>query len=377
MRVAIDLTALIAKPTGVDTYLMGLVSALVELDRDNEYLLLVNAEDRRRFTAPSNFRVLSLSRRPRLTRLVSQQIVLPALLVALRIDVLHSPTFIMPFCRSRRRHLLTVHDMSSFIVPHSHPPSRRGRMYELAIAHSIRRADLVSVPSPSVKRDILERVRKVPAEKVRVIRSGVSPRFTPRPPQEVTPVIERLGIRFPYLLYVGTIDPRKNVARLVESYRRIVTSRDIPEHLVLAGQLGWNDSALVDQLHRPELRGRVHRLGYVACEDLPALYAGARLFIYPSLLEGFGFPPLEAMASGIPVVASDSSALRDNLAGAAELVEATDTNALGAAIERVLHDEPRRAELTAKGLARASEFRWNRFGRETLDCYRELAERSR
>lgn len=377
MRVAIDLTALIAQPTGVDTYLMGLVAALAELDRDNEYVLLVNAGDHLPFPAPPNFRVLTLSRRPRLTRLAFQQIVLPAVLWSRRVDVLHSPAFIMPFCRARRRHLLTVHDMSSFLLPQSHPRSRRGRMYERAITQSIRRADLVSVPSPSVKRDILALVGDVPADKVRVIRSGVSPRFTPRPFEEVAPVVERLGLHFPYLLYVGTIDPRKNLDRLLESYGRLLASRPVPEHLVLAGQRGWNVDALGDRLHRPELRGRVHLLGYVSSDDLPALYAGARLFVYPSLLEGFGFPPLEAMASGIPVVASDSSALRDNLAGAAELVEATDVSALGAAIERLLHDEPRRAELIAQGLARAAEFRWDRFGRETLDCYRELAATSR
>lgn len=375
MRVAVDLTALLPRPAGVDTYLMGLVSALAELDHDNEYLLFVNAEDRVQLSVPANFRVLALSRRPRLTRLVFQQIVQPPLLRWFRVDVLHSPTFIMPIWRAGRRHLLTIHDMSSFILPHLHPPSRRGRMYEWALARSIRRADLVSVPSASVKQDILALVPDVSAEKVRVIRSGVSARFAPRSPREIAPVVERLGLRDPYLLYVGTIDPRKNLVSLLESYRAIVTSGDIPEHLVLAGQLGWNVEALRDQLRRPELRDRVHLLGYVSPEDLPALYAGARLFVYPSLLEGFGFPPLEAMASGVPVVASSSSSLADNLTGAAELVEATDVGGLRAAIERLLHDEPRRAELIARGMKRAAEFRWDRFGRETLDCYRELAAR--
>jgi alpha-1,3-rhamnosyl/mannosyltransferase len=378
MKVAIDLTTLLAKPTGVDSYLTGLVSSLVSLDRDSEYLLFVNLEDRHRFcgngqTLPQNFRIFPLSLRLRPARLFFQQILQPLLLRALRFDVLHSPTFVMPFYRGRQRHLLTIHDMTSFLLPHLHPASRRGRLYELALSRSIRRADLVSVPSPSVKNDILTLVPNVSSDRVRVIPCGISDRFHPRLPVEVTPVLERLGIRWPYILYVGTLDPRKNLTRLVESYRLVLQESRIPEHLVLAGQAGWNVNMLSEQLRKADLQGRVHAVGYVSEADLPILYAGARLFAYPSLREGFGFPPLEAMASGTPVIASASSSLKDNLSGAAELVEALDVDALKWAIQHLLVDNRRRAELIDRGLKRAGEFRWERFGRETLDCYRELA----
>jgi alpha-1,3-rhamnosyl/mannosyltransferase len=389
MKVAIDLTALLAKPTGVDTYLTGLVSSLANLDRENQYLLFLNAEDRYRFSVdieddsngrpqlPPNFRILPLSLRPRPARLFFQQILQPLLLRSLRFDVLHSPTFVMPVYRGRQRHLLTIHDMTSFLLPQMHPGSRRGRMYELAVGQSIRRADLVSVPSPSVKQDILELVPDISDEHVRVIPCGIGEPFHPRSAIEVAPVLERLGIRWPYILYVGTLDPRKNLTRVVESYRSLLAESNPSEHLVLAGQPGWNVKALFEHLQTPELQGRVHVLGYVSDSDLPSLYAGARLFVYPSLAEGFGFPPLEAMASGLPVIASESSALKDNLTGAAELVEAGDVGALKAAIRRLLRDDRQRADLIERGLKRAAEFRWERFGRETLDCYRELAARPR
>jgi alpha-1,3-rhamnosyl/mannosyltransferase len=407
MKVAIDLTALLAKPTGVDTYLTGLVSSLASLDRKNQYLLFLNAEDRHRFSVdleednppaipfgtrqalapqsgtactlqlPPNFRILPLSLRLRPARLFFQQILQPLVLRSLRFDVLHSPTFVMPVYRGRQRHLLTIHDMTSFLLPHMHPASRRGRMYELALGQSIRRADLVSVPSPSVKQDILDLVPGISADHVRVIPCGIGDRFHPRPPVEIAPVLDRLGIRWPYILYVGTLDPRKNLGRVVASYRSLLAESKPAEHLVLAGQPGWNVKALFEHLQTPDLQGRVHVLGYVSDAALPSLYAGARLFVYPSLAEGFGFPPLEAMASGVPVIASETSSLKDNLAGAAELVAAGDVDALKAAIHRLLRDHRRRADLADRGLERAAEFRWERFGRETLNCYRELASRRR
>jgi glycosyltransferase involved in cell wall biosynthesis len=128
----------------------------------------------------------------------------------------------MPVYRGRQRHLLTIHDMTSFLLPHMHPASRRGRMYELAVRQSIRRADLVSVPSPSVKQDILDLVPNISDDHVRVIPCGIGERFHPRPVVEVAQVLERLGIRSPYILYVGTLDPRKNLTRLVESYRSLL-----------------------------------------------------------------------------------------------------------------------------------------------------------
>jgi glycosyltransferase involved in cell wall biosynthesis len=376
MRVGIDLAALIKKPTGVDRCLIGLVNTLGRIDQENHYTLFINYEDRDRFgrgQLPANFRIIPLSLRPRPARLFFQQILQPAVLQALGVDVLHSPTFIMPLYRGTQRHLLTIHDMTSFLLPDYHPPSRRGRMYERAVARSIRRADLVSVPSPSVRQNILDLLPDVAPTHVRVIPFGIEESFRPRQAAAVRSVLGRLGVSHPYILYVGTLDPRKNLPRLLDSYQQLVAAGDIAEHLVLAGQMGWFADVLSARLSAPELRGRVHALGYVDDQDLPHLYSGARLFAYPSLLEGFGFPPLEAMACGTPVVASLSSSLQDNLEGAAELVPPEDVGGLTTAMRRLLRDEQLRARRIAQGLERATRFRWERCAQQTLESYRELA----
>lgn len=384
MRIGIDLTALNAQPSGIDRSLMGLVWSLARLDQKNEYLLFVNLEDRWRFEArrngggdgggalPANFRVFTLSLRPRAPRLLFQQILLPAMLAALRADVLHSPAFFMPAWRGRQRHLLTVHDMTSFLAPHCHPRSRRGHLYRSGIAAGIRRADLVSVPSPAVKEDISRLLPDVPAERVRVVPWGIDEAFRPQRSADVRRTLGRLGIPTPYILFVGTLDPRKNLPALVEAYARLLAERDLPEHLVLAGQPGWSADELLSRSRAPWLRGRVHVAGYVAEADLPLLYAGARLFVYPSLLEGFGFPPLEAMATGVPVVASLTSSLEDNLTGAAELVPPQQVGELAAAMERLLADEAARRRCVEAGLRRAASFRWETCARHTRGCYEQL-----
>ena len=389
LRVGIDLTALLPEPTGVDNYLMNLVLSLAQVDAESRYVLFINREDRYLFTAgrapdsnpandlPTNFRVVPLSFRPRPARLFFQQALQPAAMQVLRLDVLHSPSFIGPVWRGRQRHLLTIHDMTSFTLPHCHIPLRRSKPYQRAIDWSIRHADLISVPSPSVREDILHLIDGVVPSRVRVIPSGVQSRFQPRPRHETKERLRRLGIDWPYILFVGTIDPRKNLARLVESFRELVRQGDVQEHLVLAGLVGWGSGPVVDMLQDPDLRGRVHLLGYVPEADLPWLYAGATLFAYPSLQEGFGFPPLEAMASGVPVVASLSSAMTDNLQGAAELVPPEDVAALTGAMRRLLRDEGLRTARVREGHARAVQFRWDRFAQQTLDCYRELAANGR
>jgi glycosyltransferase involved in cell wall biosynthesis len=375
IRIGLDLTALLPDATGVDHYLIRLVTHLGRVDHDREYVLFVNYEDRHRLAGrlPRNFRTIPASLRPRPARLAFQQIGLPLAARGLGIDVIHSPSFLMPLYRGIQRHVLTVYDLSFFTHPIVHIPLRRSGVYRRAVVHSIRRADVVTVPSRFTRQQILDLVPGVSAERIRVIAPGVDEQFRPRPADEVREAAARLGLPPAYLLFVGTIEPRKNLARLLESYARLIATRDVAEHLVLAGRLGWGYGDLLTRIAAPPLRGRVHFLGYARQENLPWIYAGARLFVYPSLEEGFGFPPLEAMACGVPTISSSSSSLVENLHGAAELVDPHDSAALTGAMDRLLRDEGRRAELAACGPARAAEFRWDETARQTLACYREVA----
>lgn len=374
MHVGLDLTALLPTPTGVDVYLTRLVEHLARLDTTNRYTVFVNREDRSRFagTLPANFELAALATRPRVARFVFQQIALPAVVRARAIDVVHSPAFLMPFVRAGARHVVTIHDMTFFTHRAQHSRLHRGAAFLALVRTSLRRADLLIVPSDAVRREVRRLAPAIDPARLRVVPNGVGAEFRPHAPAAAAPVLERLGLPTPYLLYVGTLEPRKNLLRLLDAYERLLAS-DGPPALVLAGQLGWDTAPLRARLAAPALRGRVHVTGYVDARDLPFLYAGARAFAYPSLAEGFGMPPLEAMACGVPVVASTDPALAENLADAALLVDATDVGALTEALRRVLGDEDLRTTLVARGHARAAGFGWERTAAGLLACYRELA----
>jgi glycosyltransferase involved in cell wall biosynthesis len=375
MRVAIDLTALMPKTTGIDTYLTEMVRHLARLDRENPYTLFLNFADRHRFDGElgPNISIRAVCPRQRPARFLFQQCALPLASAISGYDVIHSPSFLMPWWRGRTRHLLTVHDMTFFSMPGLHNRLRRNLTFRKTVAMSIQRADLINVPSETTRRDLLHWIPGVPPERTRITPLGVSARFCPAPAAEVSINVRRLGLPQSYILYVGTIEPRKNIATLLDAYSRLISGGRIQEHLVLAGSPGWDCEETLRKVKSPELRSRVHLTGYVEHNELPWLYRGASMFVYPSLYEGFGLPPLEAMACGVPVISSSTASLNENLAGAAELVAPRDTAALAFTIERLALDYERRLRFAALGIERAARFRWETTARRILECYRELA----
>jgi glycosyltransferase involved in cell wall biosynthesis len=373
MRVGIDLTPLLPVETGVDRYLIQLVRGLDGIDRDTRYTLFVNAKDAARFAGLSaNFTILPAGMHGRAGRLFVQQAVIPVLTQSRRLDVLHSPSFFMPWCRGRARHLLTVFDMTTFTQAACHTRFRRSRAFQSGIAASIRRAHLVAVPSSFVSKEILRLLPDVDPGKLKVTPLGVNAEFRPRA-ERSEPVPDRIAAFCPYILFVGTIEPRKNLTTLLEAYRMACARYGLQEYLLLVGRKGWNYASVDRLIEAPELRQRVRLFGYASPGDLVLLYQQARLFVYPSLEEGFGFPPLEAMACGIPTIASATSSLKENLSGAALLVPPDDVAALAGALAAALQQPGMRASLSEKGLARAKEFSWEATAAKTLDCYRELA----
>ncbi|MCL4673610.1 MAG: glycosyltransferase, partial [Sphingomonadaceae bacterium] len=259
----IDLTALLPEATGVDAYLLGLVRGLAEVDRRNRYVVFVNREDRGRLPGlPQSFELVTASTRHRPVRLGFQQLALPLLGVARRLDVIHSPSFILPLADSRAKHVLTIHDMTSFSHPALHEPLRRSRLYRTAVAASIRRAARVCVPSRVVGEEIRRLVPEADPARLRVIPYGISEEFRPEAALERAAAAGRLDVPSGYLLYVGTIQPRKNLELLLECYRRLAVTGAVEEQLVLAGRLGWDYDRVVALAGAPGLRGRVHLLGY-------------------------------------------------------------------------------------------------------------------
>jgi len=371
VRVGIDLTALTAEPTGVDTYLREFVLALGQVDHATHYEIFTNWEDRQLFAdrLPGNFRLRAWCLRNRGARAAFQQGLLPGACEAMGLDVLHSPSFLAPRLRWRTRHLVTVHDVTFFTMPQLHSKLRRSLLFRYAVARCALAAHMINVPSKATRRDLLSLWPEVDERRVRVTAAGIGAEFTPGDSVEVRRHRRRLGLPKEYVLSVGTIEPRKNLEFLLEAFGRL--NRET--HLVLAGRMGWGYGRLFAEMKKQNLAGRVHLTGYVPAADLPWVYRGARVFAYPSLYEGFGFPPLEAMACGIPVVATRGSALEENLRDAATLVPTDGTDELAAALGKLLRDERARSEHREAGLQRAAEFGWDRTARAILECYRELA----
>jgi alpha-1,3-rhamnosyl/mannosyltransferase len=378
MKIAIDLTALLKHHTGVDVYMIELARHLEGLETPDSFIFLANFEDRAILRSLRNDRssVVPVSFRSRAARFVAQQALAPAIAALRGTQVVHWPSFFMPFFRGKARHVITVHDMTSFSMPQHQVRLRSSLPYVKLLAASVSRADRICVPSHATRQELQQYFPEVESDRIRVIPHGVGEEFHPADAEQIAGVRAGLHIEWPYILYVGTLGRRKNLPHLLESYRNLIREGEIAEHLVLAGLRESGNPDILRKLESPELRGRVHLLGYVSKEDLPALYSGARLFVYPSLKEGFGFPPFEAMACGVPVVVSDAPALTENLSGAVEIAPLSDTNSLTCAMRRLLLDSRLHTHLREAGLERVKHFGWQRTAVETMRCYEELAEKS-
>jgi glycosyltransferase involved in cell wall biosynthesis len=282
----------------------------------------------------------------------------------------------MPLWSLRGRHLLTVHDVTFFSMPGVYRGLHRSAAFRAMVRASVLRAGMINVPSHNTRSELLQCISELPAERVRVTPWGLDTRFSPACHAEVATHRTRLKLPERYVLFVGTVEPRKNLLTLLEGFQRFVSRHPSSEvALVIAGRDGWQAQDVYAAADSPELRGRVRFLGYVSDADLVWLYRGASLFAYLSLHEGFGFPPLEAMACGAPVLASRGSALEENLNGAADLIDPADASACEASFAVLLTDPARRDHLIGLGHQRASSFRWDRTARLVLDCYQELAAR--
>lgn len=376
-HVALDLTSLLPVRTGVDRYVIELVTHLVRLDGDSpnrRYTLHLNHRDRSQFDGlPGNFGVRVWPAGPRPLRLVFQQLVLPVTCGTAAVDVLHSPAFLTPLWRGLTRRLVTVHDMTFFTLPGVHGGLHGSRTFKRLVRASIDRADLINVPSAATRDALLAEVAGLEPDRIRITPLGVSDVYTCAGEDAIARARRRLDLPERYILYVGSIMPRKHLDLLLRGYRELLRAGDRPEQLVLVGARREQTPELDALLRDPMLAGRVRLTGFVPEADLPWVYRGARVFVYPSYGEGFGLPPIEAMACGVPVISMAHSSLRENLDGAADLVPSDAPAAVADALRRLLTDPAWHARRRADGLARAQRFRWDVTARAVLRCYEELA----
>jgi len=371
MHIAVDVSSVVHRKAGLGRYAAALVEQLVTQDKAGRYTLFTHG----RFDAdalPPALRALPRSHVPLDPRPWRMGVWLAhALGVSLdralpRVDLFHATEHLLPPLKNAKT-VFTLHDLIFQFFPEYHLPLNRWFLVN-AMPHFLRRADAIIAVSECTKRDAIY-FYNLPPEKITVIYEGVNPALRPVDAPEL---IDQARVRYahgqPFIFFLGTIEPRKNIPTLIDTLR-VLRARGLPHRLLIAGRKGWLYRGVFEHARATGMENEIDFLDYVPDADLPALFAACDAFVFPSLYEGFGLPPLEALACGAPVVCSNTSSLPEVVGDAAVLVDPRDVGEIAAATECVIGDPSRRAELRARGIAQAAQFSWERAARETLQLY--------
>jgi glycosyltransferase involved in cell wall biosynthesis len=370
MRIAFDGTTLTPGRTGVGYYTEHLLQHLArEVETTGDELIVVsNQPIDTALPLPRHVKVCDRWRFP--LRIAWMQLLAGRVLENVRADVAHFTNGMLPLGTSAAR-VVTIHDMSLKLYPECHPP-RRLFINRPLLGVAARVADAIVTVSHSARRDLLA-VYNIPADRVLVVHEAAGPGFHPIADRARHARIRmRYGLPERFALYVGAIEPRKNLRRLMEAFAQ-ARRAGISHELVCVGPYGWSSRDLYEHIDALGLRDVVHFTGYVPVEDLPVIYNLGEFFVFPSIYEGFGLPVIEAMACGLPVITANTSSLAEVAAGAGETVDPHDVDALTAAIRTLATNAERRRELSERGLTRAQEFSWARTAKEMLALYGRVA----
>jgi glycosyltransferase involved in cell wall biosynthesis len=380
LQIGIDYTAAVRQRAGIGRYTRCLVRALAAQDSTFRYTLFVAGgwgEGDGLGPWPANFRIRTVPVSDRWMHALWQRLRLPipVQLFTGRLDLFHSPDFVLPPI-GRMPGLLTVHDLSFMRVPECFVPGFSNYLVG-AVSHAVRRAAWIVADSKSTRKDLVD-LLGVEAGRVSVLYPGVEPRFRPvTDPVALASVRQRYELPGRYILGLGTLQPRKNLDGLIEGFTRLLaaegTRGELEDlHLVLAGEKGWMYESIFDAVRKAGVERLVRFTGYIAEEDLPALYSLASVFASPSWYEGFGLPVLEAMACGVPVVAADNSSFPEVVGEAGLLVSAADRDAIAYALARAVTDAALRSRLLLAGEEQARKFTWDKSAAELQALYGAL-----
>ena len=375
MRIGIDATALPPQPVGAGNYIIQLVRALAEANFDVQLVIFAQKKGPALIDLPEErwveWRIVEdLSPG---SRLVWEQTRLPSLVRSTKVDLLHSLHYTRPLrlpCAS----VVTFHDMTFFLFPQLHTWARR-LFFPTAMRISARQADAIITVSESTRQDAI-RLLAIDPGKIFTAQLGVDPSFrTINDLGEKSRVIAKYNLPERFILYLGTIEPRKNLPILIRAYRQLLNS-GTSHKLVLVGKYGWMYEDVLDLVDELGLEDKVFFAGYVPQDDLPLVYNLASLFVYPTIYEGFGLPALEAMACGVPVITSQIASLPEIVGDAGILIPVNNVEALSEAMSRVLGDSTLREKLIKDGQLRSTKFSWDRTAQLTWQVYMQVMKSS-
>jgi glycosyltransferase involved in cell wall biosynthesis len=368
VRIGIDLHAINDFMQGSQTYIYNITKSLMEIDDSNEYFLYFTSKE-------SIFEALFLQKKnvhckiiKPATRFIRIPIAFPLKLAIDRVDIFHCQymgwKFSCPF-------VVSLHDIIHETAPKLYPTFNRYLM-SLFYPISARLAAKVLTISNYTKEQIFK-IYKIPRNKIEVIYCGVSNEFRVIKDQtKIKHIVAKYGIQGPYILFVGRIEPRKNIIRLIRAFLALRSETKINHKLVIAGMKDEQFKNFNRQIDKMQSEESVLFAGRVSQSDLPYMYNGADLFVYPSYGEGFGLPPLEAMACGVPVITSNTTSLPEVVGDAGVMIDPYDTGELVASMKRLLSDESHCHRLRQAGLQRAAHFTWEEAAKETLKVYQEI-----
>lgn len=355
MRIGIDIQTTLGQKVGFGYYVENLIKNLKKYDQKNEYF----------FFRPKREKDLSTPE-----RFIWDQITLPYKAKKAKVEVLHQPCFSVPIFYNQKI-VVTVHDLISIFFP-KNIPFVSCLFFSKWMPFSYKKADKIIAISKQTKKDIQD-ILSLPSEKIEVIYEAVGEEYKKINDQKTLEKIrKKYNLNFDFILHVGTIEPRKNLEFLVKAYAKTLSKFNLKPKLVIVGKRGWYYSGLFKLIKKLNLEKNIIFTGYVEAEDLPILYNLASLFVFPSLYEGFGLPPLEALACGCPVICSNTSSLPEVVGEAGILLAPNDQEAWAFHINKILNNEKLKKGLVEKGFKRSSKFSWKECALKTISVYEKV-----
>lgn len=363
-----------ASKSGVGQYIDGLLSGLVSVDQQDEFILYCTRENVSNYRFDANNlkpKVWGLPEAGRTIRLLHQYTFLHDEVRRNRYDVFHGLSNFLPVKRVCP-YVVSIHDLTYFVQPERCPFIRRQYWYKMT-GRTVKVADAIVTCSENSRRDI-ERFFPTSTGKVHVVPYGIRERYRPLTYDREGSTLPTRNIRQPYVLFVGTLEPGKNVARIIDAFDAIAS--DHPDHLlVIGGGKGWLYEDIFQAAERARHKDRIRFVGHLNDTEVVDFMNFAEVLCFPSLYEGFGLPPLEAMACGTPVVTSNISSIPEVVGDAALLVNPREVGEIAAALQQVLGSQELRADLRSRGLQQAAKFSWEKAALRTLEVYRGVAGR--